>query len=220
MQTNHLAHILLGFFLTFTPSTMAQERPSTVSPVAFPSAANQLPAHGKSAVNSFRLQPEDSIQIAVYREPDLSHNTKLDRDGTVVLPLIGEVRIGGLTVKEAREVIERLYEKDYLVNPQVTLTYTSQSAKSQGTFSVLGHVSSPGVFPLPKGKQSITIREALATAGGMTRYASTSKVKVRRQIGKDVKIFEVNLKKMNDDATVESFHVLPGDSINVPERLF
>jgi len=210
-----LLTIVTQILLIFSSNTIAQERLQPVSPVAF---GLEKTKSGESG--SYRLRPEDTIELAVYREDDLATKTKLDKDGTVVLPLIGEVRLGGLTVKQARKLVSDLYEADYLVAPQVTLTYTARDADSSGTFSVLGSVASPGVFPLPKGKDKITIREAVAMAGGMTRYASDSKVKVRRRIADADKIFEVNLRKMNDDARVESFYILAGDSINVPERVF
>jgi polysaccharide export outer membrane protein len=175
---------------------------------------------GEGDRSSYRLGPEDLIEMTVYREDDLAIKTKLDRDGTVVLPLIGEVRLGGLTLKQARKLITDLYERDYLVSPQVNLTYTSKDAGSSGTFTVLGSVSQSGVFPLPKGRDRITIREAIAMAGGVTRYASETKIKVRRRVGNEDKIFEINLKRMNDDADTESFYILAGDSINVPERIF
>lgn len=207
--------IVAQLLLILSTPLKAQERLQAVSPVAFGMRSGNAGETG-----SYRLGPGDTIEVAVYREADLAAKTKLDKDGTIVLPLIGEVKIGGLTVKQARKLVSDLYEADYLVSPQVTLTYTARDADSSGTFTVLGSVEKSGVFPLPKGKDKVTIREAIAMAGGLTRYASDSKIKVRRRNGETDRIFEVNLRKMNDDARVESFFIVAGDSINVPERVF
>ncbi len=168
--------------------------------------------------NSHILKPGDEIELKVYREDDLSTKTKLDKDGTIALPLIGEVRLGGLTVKKARDLVRVLYEKDYLVNPQIVLTYTR--SETAGSFTVLGRVNSPGSFPMPKGKERIGLLEALAMSGGMTRYANPASIKVKRHENGGEKVYEVNSKKLADDPDTPPFYILPGDSINVPERRF
>lgn len=196
----------------------AQERLIQVSPVSFEDLGNG--SSGETSSESYRLRPDDTIELTVYREDDLSTKTKLDKDGSVVLHLIGEVRLGGMTLKEARKTIGDLYRRDYLVDPQITLTYTPRDAESSGTVSVLGSVAKAGVFPLPKGKERISLREAIAMAGGLTRYGNESRIKIRRLNGNEDRVFEVNLKKMNEDASVETFYILPGDSISVPERVF
>lgn len=214
--TSRLRHIVLLVILIQSTILNGQERPLNASPVSFGMTLNK----DGSSQDSYRLKANDQIELTVYREPDLATKTKLDRDGTVVFPLIGEVRLGGMTLKEARKLVSDLYERDYLVDPQVNLVYNTPDAESAGTYTVLGSVEKSGVYSIPKGRDRITLREAIAMAGGLTRYASDSKIKVRRRVGSEDKIFEVNLRKMNDDAKTESFAIVAGDSVHVPERIF
>ena len=66
----------------------------------------------------------------------------------------------------------------------------------------------------------IGLLEAVAMGGGFTRYASLTSVKVKRKEGTGEKVYEINAKKLADDPNTPAFYVLPGDSINVPERVF
>jgi len=168
---------------------------------------------------SYTLKSGDEIELKVYREDDLATKTKLDKDGTIALPLIGEVKIGGLSVRDARNVITSLYEKDYLVNPQVTLTYTPY-VEGAGRFTVLGRVEKAGSLEIPKGIEKIPLLEAVAMAGGFTRFANRNSITIKRKEGNVEKVYEINAKRLADDPNTPQFFVMPGDRINVPERVF
>lgn len=197
--------------LIYLFSTASQESAKAAAPGSFRLGVTT----GNQAASSQILNPGDEVELKVYREDDLNTKTKLDKDGTIALPLIGEVKIGGLTIKKARELITLLYEKDYLVNPQITLTH-KRDEMAGGTFTVLGRVFEPGSFRMPKGKEKIGLLEAIAMSGGFNRYANMNSVKVKR----GEKVFEINAKKLADDPDTPPFYILPGDSINVPERRF
>ncbi len=171
---------------------------------------------------SYVLAADDTLLMKVWREDDLEIQTKVDRDGTVSLPLIGVVNIGGKTVREARLLIQSMYEKDYLVDPQVTLTVlesTNRTAKA--SFSVLGRVEKSGFFEIPEGRKTVTLLEAIAMAGGFQRLADESKVKVKRKLkdGRE-QIFTIDVRKMLKDVKMKPFEILPADTISVPERFF
>ena len=161
----------------------------------------------------------DKLQMLVYREVDLTSLVTVDKDGNIVLPLIGEIKVSGMTVKEARSRITDLYNKDYLVNPQITLNPIFDE-EDRGRVTVIGRVESAGAFELPKGINKIPLLEAVALAGGFTRLANRSTVKVRRREGSKEKVFTVSAKKLADDPNAEQFFVIPGDHITVPERIF
>ena len=63
------------------------------------------------------MSPNDEILVTVYQEDDLTTKTIIDKNGMVMLPLLGQVKISGLTVGQATAQIQQLYDKDYLVNP-------------------------------------------------------------------------------------------------------
>ncbi|MGB0579650.1 MAG: polysaccharide biosynthesis/export family protein [Limisphaerales bacterium] len=173
----------------------------------------------KSDDGSRLLNAGDKLQMLVYREADLTSLVTVDKDGGIVLPLIGELKVSGMTVKQARARITDLYNRDFLVNPQITLNPIFEELE-RARITVNGRVGSAGAFELPKGQAKISLLEAVALAGGFTRYANSSSVKVRRREGDKEKVFTVNAKKLADDPKAEQFFVIPGDHISVPERFF
>ncbi|MFO8027977.1 MAG: polysaccharide biosynthesis/export family protein, partial [Opitutales bacterium] len=90
---------------------------------------------------NYVLKPSDVISIEVYQEEDLDKTVRVEGDGSIGLALIGKVKVGGMTVAEAQSLITDLYNRDYLVNPQVSVLVTSFSPK---VVHVLGSVNSPG----------------------------------------------------------------------------
>lgn len=206
-----LSYLCLIFVFT---TSLKQELATAAAPVSY----SGLNLKSRSLA-SYTLKSGDQIELKVYREDDLATKTKVDKGGTIALPLIGEVKIGGMTVRDARLLITQLYEKDYLVNPQVTLTYTPY-IEGAGRFTVLGSVTDAGSMEMPKGIEKIPLLEAIAMAGGFTRYANRSSVKIKRKEGNIEKVFEISAKKLSDDPDTPQFFVLPGDRINVPERVF
>ncbi len=207
--------LVLLIIQVVTGKTFGAERLNS----AFPPSAFST---GQFTNTSYVLAADDTFLMKVWREDDLETKTKVDRDGTVSLPLIGVVNIGGKTVREARTLIQGMYEKDYLVDPQITLTVmesTNRVAKAR--FTVLGRVEKPGFFEIPEGRKTVSLLEAIAMAEGFQRLANESKVTVKRKTndGRE-QIFEIDAKQMLKDVRMKPFDILPGDTISVPERFF
>ena len=79
--------------------------------------------------SSAPLRAFDVVQVSVFQEPELDTRTRITEDGTVVLPLIGAVKIGGKTLRQATAEVTALYAKDYLVHPEVTIALLEHGAK-------------------------------------------------------------------------------------------
>jgi len=161
------------------------------------------------------LSPGDTLDLMVYREPDLSMRSKIARDGRIQLPLLGEVAVAGLSVREAQNRIRDLYNADYLVDPQIYLNIASYV---QRKITVIGQVASPGSYEL-MGTESLGMLEAVGMAGGFTRIADTRNIQVKRKIGGRTEVFKVNSKRL-DDEKGGGFKVLPGDIITVGESWY
>jgi polysaccharide export outer membrane protein len=162
------------------------------------------------------LCPNDVISVTVYQEEDLTAKTIIDKNGMVMLPLLGQVKIGGMTVGQATERIQRLYNKDYLVNPQINLIVEHFAERR---FSVLGQVQHPGNFDFPQ-NESVNLLEAIAISGGYTRLAASSKVDLRRIENGSSKIYHLDADQMSKDSKQAPFEILPDDIITVGERTF
>jgi polysaccharide export outer membrane protein len=185
--------------------------PATASsPLQANTSAQAIPVDTTSS--TYRLQPYDLIDVDVYSEEDLHKPARLGSDGTVLLPLIGSVQVGGLTVAEATDLITKRYAAGFVKNPSVLVTVL-QYRKS--TFSILGQVQRPGIFEIPEGSH-VSILEAVSLAGGYVTGAAQNSITVKRLIdGKNTTI-KVKAGDMAQNPDAVPFEVLPGDSILVP----
>jgi len=162
------------------------------------------------------LQPSDLVRVMVFQEPDLLREVRLTQECTITLPLIGTIELKGRTVRQAEEIIRSLYDKDYLVNPQVNLTVLEYT---QRTVQVVGAVNQPGAVVFPP-EQKMGLVEAIARAGGQSRIADLKRVRLTRTSpeGKTDN-FTVNVDDLMKGASGEQWLLLKGDVVFVPERL-
>lgn len=169
----------------------------------------------ESHASNYLLKPSDLIEIQVFQEPDLHKQIRVEADGTIVLPLINRVTVGDLSIDEAQKRIEELYNKDYLVNPQVSLLVLEYHIRK---VDILGQVNSPGPVEIPPNRV-LTLVEAISRAGSFTRLAKRTAVQVTR-IEKDGKktVFELDADKMMGESESVDFPLKDGDTVFVPER--
>jgi polysaccharide export outer membrane protein len=226
---NYFIYIFLTAYLVFIVlSVKGNDTNNQVSSVQDPTATEvsatnvpgltaSNPAHDISTTNStWILSPNDAISMTVYQEGDLAAKTTIDVNGMVMLPLLGQVNIGGLTLGQANARIQHLYAQDYLVNPQVNLT-VEQFAPRQ--FSVLGEVQRPGSYNFQT-NEPMNLLEAIAISGGYTRLGAPSKVSVRRVQNGSIKVYRLDAGKMDLDQKQKPFDILPNDIITVGQRTF
>jgi polysaccharide export outer membrane protein len=165
---------------------------------------------------SYALAPNDVLEIKVFQEDDLSSRLRVSPKGTIIFPLIGVVTVGGMSPQEAAESIRAKLAKDYLVNPQVTVTVADYGKRR---FAVLGEVQKAGTYDMPE-REKITLLDAIAMAGGYTRIANPAKITLKRKEGGKETIVHLNAKTMAKDDRVASFEIQPGDVITVAESVF
>lgn len=154
----------------------------------------------------------DSVEIRVFREDDLTTTGQLAADGSILMPLIGKVRLEGLTTHQAAALITQKLADGYLVRPEVSV---SIEARIRRTVTILGQVQSPGVFEVPPHRQ-LTLVEAIGMAGGATRIANTKKIRLKRR-GAEVRT--INLKDITNGKGGD-VPLRDGDIVTIPESLF
>jgi polysaccharide export outer membrane protein len=147
--------------------------------------------------------------------PDLTTQATIARDGTVQLPLVREVKLAGLTIRDARELLRGLYDKQFLVDPQVFLNVVKFAERK---FTIMGQVARPGSYEL-QGGERIDLLEAIGLAGGFTRIADRGRVIIQRKEAGEVKALKANAKRMAD-GKADPLEVQPGDVITVKESWF
>jgi len=170
-----------------------------------------------------RLQLADRLRIGVYQEDDLTTQTRIDAHGRINLPLIGEVAVGGLTVNEAQDAIQRAYRDGrFLRNPQVTVNVEEYAPRE---VSIQGQIRNPGRYTLPI-ESTFTVVELVTKAGGITDIGKGTAVSITR-LSPDgsQKTFTVDVEslirgKKNQGKNEDNILLLePGDIVYIPERL-
>ncbi len=167
--------------------------------------------------DSYRIQPSDTLQVTVFREPDLSVPVKVTQSGTINYPLLGAVPVGGLTITEAEKKLTELLADGYLVKPRISIVVGRTGSRR---VIVLGQVKSPGTFEMEP-DESFTVLQAIARAGGFTDIAATDRVSIIRSAeGKEQKI-PVNVAAiMRGRDRNKDIELQPGDVVSVPETIF
>ena len=173
------------------------------------------------ATNEYRLFPRDLIHLVVHDEPDVSGDQRIDGAGMVNVPLIGAVKVVGLTIPEAQTLIAKRYrEGEIYIHPEVAISVVEYSPKE---VMVLGQVGKQGKQTLPPEAESLSIVEAITGAGGLTRIAKGDAVRVTRKDESGAEqSFTVNVEKLIQGRATQSdtFMLQPGDVVFVPERVF
>lgn len=151
--------------------------------------------------DSYNLSSGDEVSITVFGEPDLSLNAKINENGSLNYPLLGELRAGGLTVSDLEKTITGKLKGKYLVDPDVRVSVTEYRQVYMN-----GEVGSPGGYSYNPG---MTLDKAISLAGGYTPLASKERVILTRVIDGVAKKFSMR----STDA------VLPGDIITIEKSL-
>jgi polysaccharide export outer membrane protein len=165
----------------------------------FPALAQQA----GSELSSYKLGSGDMISIRVLGEDELKRErVRLSDAGTISFPVLGEIRVKGMTVGSLEEYITKGLKGRYLVNPQVNVTIDEYR-----NFFINGMVEKPGGYPYAPG---LTVRKAISLAGGFKERASREKINIIRDDDPSQAP-----KRVDMNAAVR-----PGDILTIEESFF
>ena len=154
------------------------------------------------SLDAYRLGPGDRLKLTIFGHPKESGDFEVDSLGRVSHPLIGGIEARGRTIAEFQEYVRKTLDQKFIVNPKVSVEVLNYRP-----FYIYGEVNRGGSYPYVVG---LTVRRAIAIAGGFTRRARKSPVLLVRDETKGVEKMDRDL-----DETV-----LPGDIVEVQRRLF
>jgi polysaccharide export outer membrane protein len=157
------------------------------------------------------IGPADVLRITVWKDPNLSTQATVEPGGTITLPLIGELHAAGWTPAKMQEEVTRRLAA-YLNDAVVTVTLMEVNSYR---FTVAGSVEHRGMFTP---RYYVTVSEAIALAGGPTRYASTSDVVVIREFKEGhARRIPIDYDKiLSGKRPDEDIVILAGDTVLVP----
>jgi len=223
--------IFLAAGTTLSQPMAAQESGNSALTPVGPAANPILPATGNaaqgqaadsafpnlpSASGAYVLRPGDIVNVIVYREADLAVTSKISEDGEITYPLLGQVKVGGLSAFAAQDLIRKKLDAGYIVNPQVSLSILAQAKQY---FTVMGEVARPGIYELPA-EGGLNLLQSIGMAGGFTRIAKYTAVQITRDDeGRNVTL-KVNARDIADAKAKDPCPIRPGDVITVPASWF
>ncbi len=177
----------------------------------YPSVKTDRQATPPDEVSDGPVGAEDLLEISVFEIPELSRTVRVSNNGTISLPLLGEIRVGGLTPMELENRLRDELSRRYLQDPQVSV-FVREHGSSK--VSVLGAVGKPGVYEMIGPR---TLLQVLSQAGGLTDDAGAALYLIRGSADGSAERLPINVNDLmaSRDASL-NLPIRSGDIISVP----
>jgi polysaccharide export outer membrane protein len=192
--------------------------PTPAAPAAAnpPSATPTGTATPKPADNDYIIGPGDTLQVFVWRNPELSVSVPVRPDGKISTPLVEDmVAVGKTSPQLARDMEKVLGE--YVRSPKVNIIVTT-AASAYSLVKVVGQVAHPQALPYREG---MTVLDAVLEVGGLGQFASGNRARVVRMVNGKETVIHVKLDNLLNGGDVkENVPLKPGDVLVVPQSIF
>jgi len=171
----------------------------------------QEPQQKEGYVLDYAIGPKDLLEIKVFDLPELNQTVRVAEDGTITLPLLGSVRVEGLSKNAVEDRLKVLLEEKWLENAQVSVFIKEYQSKQ---VAVIGAVENPGMYKLV-GK--LTLLQVISEAGGFTEKVSNEIFVLRNNAGGEAASLVIDLEELLQNGNQKlNLPLQPGDVINVP----
>jgi polysaccharide export outer membrane protein len=198
--------IILGIFLSGCAATSV----SPPAPLPAPTNSTRPVVVTETTKDDYIMGPEDVIEIAVWKEPDVSRVVSIRPDGKISLPLTGDIQAAGLTAEQLKGKIREALA-GYMDEPNVSVTV--QGINSLKIF-IQGEVAAPGVYQL---RSNCNILQAISLAKGFTEWAKKDRIVVFRKEGDKALSIPVNYEKiLSGEDPAQNIILQRDDTIVVP----
>lgn len=153
----------------------------------------------------------DVLRVNVWKEPEISQSSISVRpDGMISMPLLGVVKVSGLTPSKVQEMLTTKLER-FIGKSEVTVTVVDVRSKS---VYLTGEVMKPGVYPL---LTDLNVVQLVIKGGGLTPYAHKKSVIVLRNSNGVEQKIPINLARvLKGESTEQNIQLMPGDTVVVP----
>ena len=171
-----------------------------------------LGAGFNSYADQYMVGAGDVLKIEVYDHDDLTTVARVNGDGTITMPLLGQLDVNRLTVSQISELLSARLEDGYIIAPQVSVFIEEFRSKK---VIILGQVHKPGLYEL---QGQTTLLELISKAGGLTEDAGEKVILKRKPTapGYDESVINIDMKKLVEqgDASL-NVTIIDGDSIYI-----
>lgn len=211
MKTNKIAWSNLIFFILL--STVGCANNSGKLPKATTYSSNT------TSVEDYKylIGPGDSVNIFVWRNPDISGSFVVRPDGMVTTSLVEDIQVSGKTPTMLARHIEEELSK-YINNPRVTVSVGGFKGPLYEQVRVIGEAINPSAVNYT---ETMTLLDLMIAVGGLTEFASGNNAKLVRMVSGVQKTFEIRIDDLIKNGEIEeNIDMLPGDIIIIPEAWF
>ena len=165
----------------------------------------------------YLIGPGDTLNVAVWRHPDLSTTVPVRPDGKISTPLAEDMQASGLTAAQLARNIENVLAK-YIQNPVVTVIITNFVGPYGQQVRVIGEAAKPQALPY---RQNMTLLDVMIAVGGITDFAAGNRASILRTIGGKSQQFRVRLTDLVKGGDLSANVLMrPGDVVIVPQSYF
>ncbi|HUL47822.1 MAG TPA: XrtA/PEP-CTERM system exopolysaccharide export protein [Steroidobacteraceae bacterium] len=208
---------MLAGWLGLSPPIMSSAwEPAAPPSAAAPSDTTPSPPTGKSQSSDYIIGPGDTLQVFVWRNPELSVTVPVRPDGKISTPLVDDMVAVGKTSPQLARDMERVLS-EYVRNPKVNIIVTT-AASAFSLVKVVGQVIHPQAVPYREG---MTVLDAILAVGGLTQFAAGNRARiVRMQDGHETIIHIKVADIVNSGDIRDNVPLRPGDVLVVPQSLF
>lgn len=170
-----------------------------------------------ATTTEYRIGSDDSLQIFVWRNPELSQSVAVRPDGRITIPLIEDLPATGKTPTElARDIEKKL--ATYIQDPIVTVIMRGFVGPFQDRVRIVGEAARPQALPY---RSSMTLLDVMIQVGGITDFAAGNRATVTRVVDGKQKTYRLLLDDLlRDGNTTANVKIEPGDLIVIPEAWF
>lgn len=170
-----------------------------------------------AAPGDYLIAPGDSINIIVWRNPDISMSVPVRPDGKITTPLVEDLPAAGRTSTQLARDVEQVLAK-FIQQPVVTVVVTGFVGNYNEQIRVIGQAARPQALPY---RRDMSLMDVLIAVGGVTEFASGNKATIIRNVnGKQHKL-PVRLDDLIKDGDISAnLAMRPGDVLVIPESFF
>lgn len=203
--------LTLAAWLALGPLIAGCASSPTAEPAPTPSQAS-----AKAVDSNYIIGPGDSIEVFVWRNPELSVTVPVRPDGKISTPLVEDMVAVGKTAPQLARDMEKVLS-EYVRSPKVNIIVTT-AASAFSLVKVVGQVQHPMALPYREG---MTVLDALLAVGGLTQFASGNRGRIVRVQNGQETVIHVKLGDLLNSGDVrDNIALKPGDVLVVPQSLF
>jgi polysaccharide export outer membrane protein len=181
------------------------------------STKGNMAALESAATPDYLIGPGDSVNIIVWRNPEVSMSVPVRPDGKITTPLVEDLPASGKTSTELARDIEKALAK-YIQQPVVTVIVTGFVGTYGEQIRVIGQAARPQALPY---RRDMSLMDVLIAVGGVTEFASGNKASIIRNVDGKLQKMPVRLNDLIKDGDISAnVNMRPGDVLVIPESFF